>query len=117
MQGREWAGWPTPAAPDPGLMSPEGISADGVMSCRVTICNSKGLHARAAAKFVNLAGAFGAEVMVVKKDTAVPGSSILGLMMLAAGPGSELELRASGPDAKEALAALERLVLHKFDEE
>lgn len=98
-------------------MPPEVISADGILSCRVTICNSKGLHARAAAKFVKLAGAYGAEITVVKKDTAVPGSSILGLMMLAAGPGSELELRASGPDAQEALAALERLVLHKFDEE
>ena len=60
----------------------------------VTIVNERGLHARAAAKFVKLASAFEAEITVVKNGTEVPGSSILGLMMLAAAPGCELELRA-----------------------
>jgi len=84
---------------------------------RVVVCNRKGLHARAAAKFVKLAGSFPAEVTVVRRDQSVPGSSIMGLMMLAAGPGSELELRASGPEAEAALDALAALVQRRFDED
>ena len=83
----------------------------------VTILNERGLHARAAAKFVKLAGSFDAEVTVVKNGTAVSGSSILGLMMLAAAPGCELELRAQGPAATAALGALAELVEKKFDED
>ena len=83
---------------------------------QVTIVNQKGLHARAAAKFVKLAGTFEAEIMVIKGDMEVSGLSIMGLMMLAAGPGSSLELRISGAKAKEAMAALEDLVARKFDE-
>ena len=83
---------------------------------QVTIVNQKGLHARAAAKFVKLAGTFEAEIMVIKGDMEVSGLSIMGLMMLAAGPGSSLELRISGAEAKEAMAALEDLVARKFDE-
>ncbi len=85
--------------------------------CRVTIVNGRGLHARAAAKFVKTVGGFDAEVTVVKKDTEVPGSSILGLMMLAAAPGCELELRASGPGAEEVVAALAALIANRFDED
>ena len=84
---------------------------------RVTIANVKGLHARAAAKFVKLAAQFDAEVTVVKNDTAVSGSSIMGLMMLAAAKGCELELRAAGPEASQALSALSRLVFDRFDED
>jgi len=84
---------------------------------RVLICNRKGLHARAAAKFVKLAGTFDAEVTVVRNDIAVPGGSIMGLMMLAAGPGSELELRAVGPAAETVLQALAKLIGDKFDED
>jgi len=84
---------------------------------RVTIANKKGLHARAAAKFVKLAGQFEAEVTVVKNESAVSGSSIMGLMMLAAAKGCELELRAIGPEASQALAALSRLVFDRFDED
>lgn len=87
------------------------------LSRRVTIRNSRGLHARAAAKFVKLADSFDAEVTVVKNGVAVPGSSIMGLMMLAAGPGSELELRAEGPAAKRALEALAKLIRDGFDED
>ncbi len=83
----------------------------------VTILNERGLHARAAAKFVKLAGAFDAEVTVVKNGLEVSGSSILGLMMLAAAPGCELELRAHGPSAAAAVVALAELVAKKFDED
>jgi|SRR5690625_2064373 len=84
---------------------------------RVVICNRRGLHARAAAKFVKLAGEFTADVTVVRRDQQVPGGSIMGLMMLAAGPGCEIELRAEGPDAEAALDALAELVQRKFDED
>ena len=78
--------------------------------------DQRGLHARAAAKFVKLVGQFAAEVTVVKGDVSVSGSSIMGLMMLAAGPGTEIEVRASGRDAAAVLAALAELVARKFDE-
>ncbi len=94
----------------------ETVAPDVVTSV-VTIVNQRGLHARAAAKFVKLAGAFEAEVTVVRNGTEVPGSSILGLMMLAAAPGCELELRARGPAAHEAIDALRELVEKKFDED
>ncbi len=84
---------------------------------RVVIRNRRGLHARAAAKFVRLAGSYNAEVTVVKNDIEVSGSSIMGLMMLAAAPGCELELRARGPAARAVLAALADLVANKFDED
>ena len=84
---------------------------------RVTILNKRGLHARAAAKFVKLAGQFGAELTVTKDGGAVSGRSLMGLMMLAAGPGTELSIRAEGPDADAALDALAGLVAAKFDED
>jgi phosphocarrier protein len=83
----------------------------------VTICNRRGLHARAAARFVKLAGEFDAEVRVRKNGSEVSGRSIMGLMMLAAGPGTTIELSASGPDAERAVAALADLVRCGFDEE
>ena len=83
----------------------------------VTIVNQKGLHARAAAKFVKLAGSFQAEITVVKGDIEVSGLSIMGLMMLAAAPGSVLQLQASGRDADSAMTALADLVARKFDED
>ncbi|MEE8500676.1 MAG: HPr family phosphocarrier protein [Kiloniellales bacterium] len=82
----------------------------------VTIVNERGLHARAAARFVKLAGSFDAEVTVVLNGTEVSGSSILGLMVLAAAPGCELELRARGPAARAAVGALSELIAKKFDE-
>ena len=66
---------------------------------------------------MQLAGNFDAEVLVAKNETVVPGASIMALMMLAAGPGCELELRADGPEAEAALDALERLVTDGFGEE
>ncbi len=87
------------------------------ISCRVTIANQKGLHARAAAKFVKLAGTFDAQITVIRNETEVPGCSIMGLMMLAASPGSELEITAAGPAAEGAVAALAKLVESKFYED
>lgn len=90
---------------------------DGTLVRRVVIANRKGLHARAAAKFVKLAGRFNATVTVSKREQSVPGLSIMGLMMLAAAPGCELELRAHGREAEAALDALADLVQRKFDED
>ena len=84
---------------------------------RARIQNQKGLHARAAAKFVKVANAYDADIRVVKGETDVCGRSIMGLMMLAAGIGCEIELRASGSGAVAALAALVDLIDRKFDEE
>jgi phosphocarrier protein HPr len=81
------------------------------------IRNQRGLHARAAAKFVKVAGGFNAQVRVIKGDMDVSGTSIMGLMMLAAGIGTDIELRASGAQAKEAMQALVDLIERKFDEE
>ncbi|MEX2009350.1 MAG: HPr family phosphocarrier protein [Dongiaceae bacterium] len=91
--------------------------ATGAAIRLVTICNERGLHARAAAKFVKLADAFDAEIVVRKGDTTVSGRSIMGLMMLAAGPGCEIELRATGLQAEGVLAAMAELIARKFDED
>lgn len=85
--------------------------------CVVTVCNQKGLHARAAAKFVKLAEGFDAQITVAKNDTRVPGCSIMGLMMLAAGPGCDIEIEANGLQARQAVDALAQLVAGKFDED
>ena len=81
------------------------------------IGNRLGLHARAAAKFVKLAGSFESEIWVERNGTRVSGISILGLMMLAAGPGTELVIESAGADAQSALEALIKLVEDKFDED
>ena len=83
----------------------------------VKICNQKGLHARAAARFVKTAGQFNAEVSVRKNGTAVSGRSIMGLMMLAAASGAVIEISATGPDAAAAVETLARLIECKFDED
>ena len=83
----------------------------------VEIVNKRGLHARASAKFVKLASTFDAEVTVSKDGQTVDARSIMGLMMLAAGPGCCIEIVAEGPQAAEAAAALEALVAARFDED
>lgn len=83
---------------------------------RLPIVNQRGLHARAAAKFVKCAEAFDAQISVSRLDMTVSGASIMGLMMLAAAPGCEIEVTASGPQAAEALEALSALVANGFDE-
>lgn len=81
------------------------------------ITNKRGLHARAAAKFVQCAGTFEAEVIVHKDGQAVSGRSIMGLMMLAAAPGSSIQVVADGPEAEAAVEAIAELVDGKFDED
>ena len=83
----------------------------------VTIRNKKGLHARASAKFVKCAEGFDAAIRVTRDGQTVGGTSIMGLMMLAAGPGATLHLDATGPEAPEALDALVALVEAGFGEE
>jgi phosphocarrier protein len=84
---------------------------------RVEIVNERGLHARASARFVKLAAEFEAEVHVTKDATTVDARSIMGLMMLAAGPGCCIDIVADGPDAEEAVSALADLVAARFDED
>jgi phosphocarrier protein HPr len=81
------------------------------------IVNQRGLHARAAAKFAALAGEFEAEISVSKGGQTVSGRSIMGLMMLAAGIGSEVTLSAKGPDAEAALDAICKLIADRFQED
>jgi len=83
----------------------------------VPIVNERGLHARASAKFVKLATGFDAEIQVSRDGQTVDARSIMGLMMLAAGIGSTVEISAEGPEAAEALEALCHLVADRFDEE
>jgi phosphocarrier protein HPr len=89
------------------------------MSLRRTvgIVNERGLHARASAKFVKLASTFDAEIQVSRDGSTVDARSIMGLMMLAAGIGSTIEISAEGADAEVALDALCALVAGRFDEE
>lgn len=82
-----------------------------------TIVNKRGLHARASAKFVEIAARFQAEVTVTKGQASVSGRSIMGLMMLAASQGSSIELTAEGPEASNAVDALLALVAAKFHED
>jgi phosphocarrier protein len=83
----------------------------------VEIVNERGLHARASAKFVKLSGAYQASVQVTRDDQTVDAMSIMGLMMLAAGPGATLTIEAEGPDADAAVEALKHLVESRFEEE
>ncbi len=88
-----------------------------VLTRTATIRNRRGLHARAAAKLVTLAERFGAAIDVIHAGQSVPARSIMGLMMLGAGQGATLELRAEGWDAREALEALAALIEAGFDEQ
>jgi phosphocarrier protein len=82
----------------------------------VTIQNRHGLHARPAAEVVKAASRFQSDITLVRDDMEVNGKSIMGVMMLAAECGATVTLRASGPDAEQAVAALETLVNNKFGE-
>jgi phosphocarrier protein len=98
-----------------GLSGP--LEAVATVRRTVTICNQKGLHARAAARFVKTAAQFEAEIRVRKNGTTVSGRSIMGLMMLAAASGAEIEITATGHDAPAAVETLARLINCKFDED
>ena len=90
---------------------------DGAIVRVLQICNKKGLHARASAKFVKCTEQFDAEVRVTRGHETVGGTSIMGLMMLAAGIGTKIVIEADGADAERALAALAALVADRFGEE
>jgi phosphocarrier protein len=87
-----------------------------VTTCAVTITNSLGLHARAAARFVHTANAFRARIRVARGSREIDGKSIMGLLLLAAAQGSVITISASGADEQAALAALRSLVERGFDE-
>ncbi|MBB6010666.1 phosphocarrier protein [Aquamicrobium lusatiense] len=95
------------------------IEADNMeeLARDVKIVNQRGLHARASAKFVQMVSGFEAEIFVEKDGTRVGGTSIMGLMMLAASPGCSVRVIARGVDAGAALDALEELISNRFGEE
>ena len=89
----------------------------GAISRDLLIINKRGLHARASAKFVQMVERFNAEVWVTRGSETVGGTSIMGLMMLAAGPGASVTVSAIGPEAQAAVDAIAALVADKFNEE
>jgi phosphocarrier protein len=89
----------------------------GAVTKEIPIINKRGLHARASAKFVKMVEQFDAEVLVTRGSETVGGTSIMGLMMLSAGPGTSIVVSATGPQAEAAVAALAELVGSKFNEE
>jgi phosphocarrier protein len=101
--------------------SPENDSGPtvppGAISREIPIINKRGLHARASAKFVQMVERFNAEVWVTRGGETVGGTSIMGLMMLSAGPGTSIVISAVGPEAQAAIDAITELVASKFNEE
>ena len=102
--------WPSSAR------MPDAQPAENVVVRTLTICNKKGLHARASAKFVQTVEKFDADVRVTRGHETVGGTSIMGLMMLAAAPGTSITVSATGPQATAAADALEALISSRFGE-
>jgi phosphocarrier protein len=98
-------------------MSTKALPGNNQMTKDLLVTNKLGIHARPAAMFVKTANRFVCDIYVEKGGEKVNGKSIMGLMMLAAGPGSKLTIHAEGSDASKALAELETLLKRKFDEE
>jgi len=98
-------------------MSAKKIADGEFLTKELTIVNKTGIHARPAALFVKTANRFGSDIFVEKDGEKINGKSIMGLMMLAAGPGSKVTLHVKGADAAAAIAELEALVKRKFEEE
>ena len=97
---------------------PDDVTApDGGLVRVLKICNKKGLHARASAKFVQTVEKFDADVKVSRCGETVGGTSIMGLMMLSAAPGTSITVQASGTEAEQVMQALEALVSGRFGEE
>jgi phosphocarrier protein HPr len=92
-------------------------SPSGAVTREIPIINKRGLHARASAKFVKMVEQFDAEILVTRGGETVGGTSIMGLMMLSAGPGTSIIVSATGAQAEAAVAALAELVGNKFNEE
>jgi phosphocarrier protein HPr len=105
----------TPSGPsdDPSGPPPR----DGAVVRVLEICNKKGLHARASAKFVQTVEQFDADVWVTRGAERVGGTSIMGLMMLAAGPGTTITVEATGKEAADVVEALAKLILSRFAED
>jgi len=103
-------------APSEAASAAPSIPPDA-LSREMPIINKRGLHARASAKFVQTVERFNAEVWVTRGGETVGGRSIMGLMMLAAGPGTTVTISALGPDAEAAIKAITELVESKFNEE
>ncbi len=93
------------------MRPPRGVSRT------VTICNRRGLHARAAARVAKLAEEYSADISFSANGLTVSAHSIMGLMLLAAGPGTEVEIDATGTAAEEAVAALVAMIETRFDED
>jgi phosphocarrier protein HPr len=93
------------------------MASDDSVSRTITIQNELGMHARAATKFVQLAGKFGCEVFISKDGHEVNGKSIMGVLMLVASKGSVVTVRARGERAAEAVAGLAKLIEEKFGED
>ena len=98
-------------------MSAKKLADADFFTKEITVSNKLGIHARPAALFVKTANRFACDIFVEKDGEKINGKSIMGLMMLAAGPGSKLTLHVKGADADAAIAELEALVKRKFDEE
>ncbi|MFM8468748.1 MAG: HPr family phosphocarrier protein [Limisphaerales bacterium] len=92
-------------------------TGDGVITRELVVANKVGIHARPAAMFVKIASRYTCDIYLEKDGEKINGKSIMGLLMLAAGPGSRLKLEASGKDAAQATAEIEELFQRKFDED
>ena len=99
------------------MSSPKKPASRRAVHRELVVLNKLGIHARPAAQFVKIANRFSSSVLVMKDGEKINGKSIMGLMMLAAGPGSKLTVTCEGDDCQEALAELEALFKRKFDEE
>ncbi|MEI6076416.1 MAG: HPr family phosphocarrier protein [Verrucomicrobiota bacterium] len=97
-------------------MSASKATANEFLTQELTILNKSGIHARPAAMFVKIANRFTCEILVEKDGEKINGKSIMGLMMLAAGPGSKIKIHVKGTDAPAAMAALGEVIQRKFDE-
>ena len=97
-------------------MPPDNIPPGSVVTRTLLIVNQKGLHARAAAKLVHMAGGFRSRVWLVRDGEAVDAKSILGILLLAAAQGTHLTVRCDGEDEKEAMESLSRLIADRFEE-
>ena len=105
-------------APNPEEFPPEQPAfRDGAVVRNLAICNRKGLHARASAKFVRTVEKFDADVRVMRCGETVGGTSIMGLMMLAASPGTSITVEATGKEAAEVVEALTTLINSRFGED
>ena len=98
-------------------MSAKKLSDGDFLTKEITIVNKSGIHARPAAMFVKVANRFGSDIFVEKDGEKINGKSIIGLMMLAAGPGCKITLHVTGADASAAITEIEALVQRKFDED